>query len=435
MSRWSSGKSLHGEGKERYLTMALLKLGLVFFAIIYLMRKRCPLGYAMLIGSGILGLIFKMGGISVLRSAGKASIDPATLELASIVALIIILSSILEEKGQLQRMLSSLQVLIRNVKVLLIVLPALIGLLPMPGGALFSAPMVKVASRKLKLTPVQHTAINYWFRHLWEYFLPLYPGIILASKLSGVQLPRLALAQLPLTAVMLLSGVFFYLRPIQGPGQGNVQLDAKGNPAPHSHVTCPSGRLFFQLFVDGLPILLVIVLSLFMGINLIIALACSVTIAIALSHSKIKDIPGLIFRNMPVNMVVLVFGIMVFKDMLRDCGSIEDVAVFLQAHDVPVLLMFGLLPFLTGILTGFTLGLVGITFPIAFALLGTEGGSTSHAVLAYGMGFVGVLLSPVHLCLLVTKDYFEAQLHRVYRSLLMPVVPVVAMVIFLSVIY
>ena len=79
--------------------MPLVKLGLVFFVIIYLTRKKCPLGYAMLIGSGMLGVLFGMGGLSVLRSAAKACIDLTTLELASIVALIIVLSSILEEKG------------------------------------------------------------------------------------------------------------------------------------------------------------------------------------------------------------------------------------------------------------------------------------------------------------------------------------------------
>jgi integral membrane protein (TIGR00529 family) len=415
--------------------MPLVKLGLVFFVIIYLTRKKCPLGYAMLIGSGLLGVIFGMGGLSILRSAGKACVDLTTLELASIVALIIILSSILEEKGQLQRILASLQVLIRNVKVLLIVLPALIGLLPMPGGALFSAPMVKIASRRLKLTAVQHTAINYWFRHVWEYCLPLYPAIVLASKLSGVTLPRLALAQLPLTAIMLLSGAFFYLRGLQGSGDGNVQFDRKGNPALESDIMSPSGHIVFHLFIDALPILLVIVLALCMGINLVIALAVSIAVAIALSRSKVKDVARLILKNIPLNMIILVFGIMVFKVMLRDCGSIEDVAVFLKTHHVPVILMFALLPFLTGILTGFTVGLVGITFPIAFALLGAEGSSTSHAVLAYGMGFVGVLLSPVHLCLLVTKDYFKAQFDRVYRSLLMPVVPIVGMVIFLFLVY
>jgi len=415
--------------------MPILKVGLVFFLIIYLMRKRCPLGYAMVIGSGILGATFGMGWLSILKSAGKACIDLTTLELSAIVVLIIILSSILEEKGQLQRILSSLQLLIRNVKVLLIILPALIGLLPMPGGALFSAPMVKVASRKLKLTPVQHTIINYWFRHLWEYVLPLYPGIILASRLSGVRLPHLALAQLPLTAVMLLSGVFFYLRGIHNPRLGSAQLDEKRNPAAESDITSRSGPVFLQLFINALPILLVIVLALFLGINLIIALAVSIAVATATSGSRVKDVARLILKSTPVNMVILIFGIMVFKVMLRESGSIKDITIFLQTYNVPLPLMFALLPFLVGIITGITVGFVGISFPILIALLETGGSDISHIVLAYGMGFVGVLLSPVHLCLLVTKDYFNAQFDQVYRSLLIPVLPIVAIAIFLFLIY
>jgi integral membrane protein (TIGR00529 family) len=415
--------------------MALLKVGLVFFLIIYLMRKRCPLGYAMLIGSGILGAIFGMSWLPILKSAWKASSDLTTLELSAIVVLIIILSSILEQKGQLQRLLSSLQLLIHNVKVLLIILPALIGLLPMPGGALFSAPMVKVASRKLKLTPVQHTVINYWFRHLWEYVLPLYPGIILASKLSGVRLPHLALAQLPLTVVMLLSGVFFYLRGIHTGAEGSVRLDEKWSPTAEMGISSRSGPVFLQLLTNALPILLVIVLALFLGINLIVALAVSIAVAAAIGGGRVKDVARLILKSIPLNMIILVFGIMVFKVMLSESGSIKDVTIFLQTYNFPLPLMFALLPFLVGILTGITVGFVGVSFPILMALLETGGYDISHIVLAYGMGFVGVLLSPVHLCLLVTKDYFKAQFDQVYRSLLIPVLPILAITISLFLIY
>jgi hypothetical protein len=41
-------------------------------------------------------------------------------------------------------------------------------------------------------------------------------------------------------------------------------------------------------------------------------------------------------------------------------------------------------------------------------------------VLAYAAGFLGVLFSPVHLCLVLTKDYFGADLGLVYRLLSRP---------------
>ncbi len=38
-------------------------------------------------------------------------------------------------------------------------------------------------------------------------------------------------------------------------------------------------------------------------------------------------------------------------------------------------------------------------------------------VLAYGFGYMGMMLSPVHLCFLVTKDYFDAPMQKIYRQI------------------
>jgi hypothetical protein len=46
---------------------------------------------------------------------------------------------------------------------------------------------------------------------------------------------------------------------------------------------------------------------------------------------------------------------------------------------------------------------------------------------AYVSGFAGILLSPAHLCLALTADYFKAELKDVYRILILPVA-----VVFLS---
>jgi hypothetical protein len=40
---------------------------------------------------------------------------------------------------------------------------------------------------------------------------------------------------------------------------------------------------------------------------------------------------------------------------------------------------------------------------------------------AYVSGFVGILLSPAHLCLALTADYFKADLREVYKILIWPV--------------
>jgi hypothetical protein len=51
----------------------------------------------------------------------------------------------------------------------------------------------------------------------------------------------------------------------------------------------------------------------------------------------------------------------------------------------------------------------------------------SHLMLPYMMlalasGFMGVLLSPMHLCLLLSNEYFETSLVPVYRHMRIPLV-------------
>jgi hypothetical protein len=47
-------------------------------------------------------------------------------------------------------------------------------------------------------------------------------------------------------------------------------------------------------------------------------------------------------------------------------------------------------------------------------------------VLAYGAGFMGQMLSPVHVCLVVTNQYFKTSLLRSLVGLILPVLFVLA---------
>jgi hypothetical protein len=82
---------------------------------------------------------------------------------------------------------------------------------------------------------------------------------------------------------------------------------------------------------------------------------------------------------------------------------------------------------------------VGITFPILLSYFTTGPHPMIAFMLAYAGGYVGVLLSPVHLCLVLTTEYFKADLSRVYKEVIGPVslvlsVALVAYLIFFYVI-
>lgn len=82
-----------------------------------------------------------------------------------------------------------------------------------------------------------------------------------------------------------------------------------------------------------------------------------------------------------------------------------------------------LVPFIVGGVVGITIAFVGTTFPILISLI-TALGETQfmlpYMMLALASGFVGVLLSPLHLCLLLSNEYFQTSLGPVYRYLWLP---------------
>jgi hypothetical protein len=89
-----------------------------------------------------------------------------------------------------------------------------------------------------------------------------------------------------------------------------------------------------------------------------------------------------------------------------------------------------ILPFLAGFITGIAVGFVGTSFPLIIPMFPENSlvGYLASAALAFTFGFMGMMLSPVHLCFLVTKDYYGANLVKSYRYLLLPALSVMGTV-------
>ena len=122
---------------------ALAKIGLTFSLILFLQRLKLPLSACIFTGGAAMGLLMGMTPWSVFSAAAKSVFDRQSITLLCLVSTIMVLSRLMEDSGQLNRIVSSFNKTVGNRKIALIVMPALIGLLPMPGGALFSAPMLR----------------------------------------------------------------------------------------------------------------------------------------------------------------------------------------------------------------------------------------------------------------------------------------------------
>ena len=397
---------------------ALLKLGLVFAGIIVLLSRQWNLGLVLVLASLVIGLAFAHPPQEILRDALLTTIDPLTLRLTLIVTLIMIMGELLREAASLERMVESLQTLNPNGQVVIAALPALIGLLPMVGGAMFSAPMVEEVGSRLDVGKARKTFINYWFRHVWEPVFPLYPSLMVGAALLGLTPTQLIRATWPMTIAAILGGVLFGLLGL--PRRKNV------NPAPASPLSSLQ-----KLATSIWPIALVIALSLILPLDdrltLILSLLVTITLIMVIHRFPPRRLVTILRERIPWKTISVIFGALIFRRVLENSGAVVAVSEGLTKLHIPLMVLAFAVPGIAGLLTGLMAAGYSIGFPIIVPLLVVDGGDIPLEWAAWltAGGYLGTMCSPVHLCLALTRAYFQAEWRAVYK-LLVPAALLVA---------
>jgi hypothetical protein len=123
-----------------------------------------------------------------------------------------------------------------------------------------------------------------------------------------------------------------------------------------------------------------------------------------------------VFRSaINLRLFFMVFGILVFKDMLELSGAVAQIPAEISRVGIPPVVVIFILPFLCGLLSGMVSAFVGLSFPILAGFLYLPQIQLSNIFLAYLSGYLGMILSPTHFCLLLTAEHFRADLGSVYR--------------------
>jgi hypothetical protein len=392
------------------MTDLLIILG-VFLLIVVLLRLRLNLGWVMLIAAAVLGLLTGVAPLRLVPIAFRSLIAPDAVSLILALALIMVLENILRKTGTLQTLVGSLQRLLGDNRAVMALMPAIIGILPSAGGARFSAPMVEESSNGCLMAAERKSFVNYWFRHIWEYVSPLYPGFILAATVAGISMGSLFRWQFLFPPTVLAAGIVYGFRGVAA------------TPHPRSQERARDIGRFALSFA---PIAVVMVLVIAVGVNIALALTGVVIVLLVAHRYTPARIVATVRESMSLKTLFMVAGVLVFRGVMEASGVVDTLPGTMKQAGVPVVLILFAMPFVVGLITGITVAYVGATFPLLLPLIGGVGHPDMPLLaFAFAAGFAGVMFSPVHLCLVLTRDYFKSALSPIYRTMAVPETAVV----------
>jgi uncharacterized protein len=387
-----------------------LKIVLILAGIIILIRLKVALSLTLLASAVVLGFLFHLSIEGIARGILKALLDFENFKLVVSLQLILLFSAIMKENGSMGKAISALRKVFHDARVTVALIPAIIGLIPVMGGAMLSAPLVAEASDDLQLSPERRTFLNFWFRHVWEYTLPTFPTIFLTASIVGISVTDLALVNLPLTAAAITVGIVFGFRGVKS---------FKG-----IHEPLTGGMVFkhLSLFVGNLgPFFLVILLTLYFKLHLVYSLAVVMIGVLVLYRFPFSLLKQLAKKHLSLELAFLIWVIMIFKEILVASGAMGSVTKELAQMGMPPVVLVILLPSLISFITGYPTAFVGLSFPVLLPFIQSSPIGLYYVMLALGSGLSAHLLSPMHACLVMTLQYYHASMEKVYRLLAIPV--------------
>lgn len=152
--------------------------------------------------------------------------------------------------------------------------------------------------------------------------------------------------------------------------------------------------------------------------DLLISLALTIFLLLMVKKISTNTFREIVINDLSGKVVLMIIGIMFFKQVLNSINITESISLFLSEVGINILIIIFFIPFLLGFLTGITTGFIGVSFPIILPLIIKDGSvNLSMAMFAYLGGFSGMMISPMHLCLILTLEYLKVDVLQFYKKL------------------
>lgn len=363
------------------------------FTIILLQRFTKILIISMISGFMVFALFNRQIFFHMIKLLGASLSDGSFLTLIPSIFLIYFLGELMSVSRDSDGFSQSVQKLFEGSRGASVFIPAIVGLMPMPAGAMFTAPMIdQIGSDMSKL---EKTTVNYWFRHCLEFFWPVYPAMYLLASLINMPIGVVSLRLFPLFLVAFLSGWVFF-NGFNFPKLKNLELSEWKKLWPIA-VILSTGLMILLFKLEGW-----------------VALTIATVFYASIRNKYILEAFKRAVRKLDIIFILII--VFLYKHSMIDLQIGQKMSEELSKIGFNVLLIAILLPLITGMSTGLTHAALGISLPIVMSMGGYRLG-----LVTYVFSVTGVLLSPVHLCLVLTANYFKVDFIKVLGKILIPI--------------
>jgi len=337
--------------------------------------------------------------------------DQLTLSIVLATFGIMLLSQLYKETSVINRLSGSLSRILNNPKIVISVLPAVLGLLPVAGGALMSAPLVDSEADKLKLKPERKAYLNLWFRHTIFPVYPLSQILIMTAALTGTTVPSIILRQIPVVAVMVLVGYIIGFAKLP-------KSECKDETAPRSD----SRSSLKEFLVAFSPILATIIVAVGLGLSgfgfsasgfdVLIATMIGLLVLVAISKMRLNTFLKP-FKSWGIyGITAAAYGAFLLRNTMTAAGISGIFKTFVTSGNIDIIFLLAIIPTVMAFMTGSPSGGVATAISIFAGVLTF---SPATASLIYMSAYLGYTMSPTHLCFVFTVDYFKSTLGKVYK--------------------
>jgi integral membrane protein (TIGR00529 family) len=386
--------------------MDAVKLLVVFALIVLALRRKLSVGVT-LFGAGLLtALVYGIEVSDLAAAYWNLLTSRRFISLTALIVLITILGALLKELGFLERLTEACRGLYGGRRTAAALLPPLVGLMPMPGGALLSAPLVESVLSRPPHPPQLKCVINYWYRHVVEHFTPIYPGIIVSEAVTGMPIGKIALLQLPMALVMAVLGIVFFVRKVarSRAAVGSIRPAIKG------------------IALTVWPIFLIVTIYAVFEIEMAWAALIGIALLVALTRPTRDQLYRPLRKGLSYKLVFLVFGILSFQVMLDQSGAVAAIERLSSAYNLPAEAIIVVVAFAAGLLTGMLAALVALSYSLLAGFLYQPVIDPGNILLAFTAGYIGMMFSPTHLCFVLTNEYFKSDFLRCIKLMAVPLI-------------